>query len=83
MRRNPENLLAWELIAPSHRTLSDESAFRRAQAEVAALQGRYDFAVDQMEIAANLSKDSMQRARLGARMLQLRQQQTEWEELRK
>lgn len=83
LRRNPENLLAWELIAQAHRPLNDESAFRRAQAEVAALKGRYDMAVDQMEIAANLSKDSMQRARLGARMLQLRQQQKEWEELRK
>ncbi|ART81887.1 peptidase M48 [Oceanisphaera profunda] len=83
LRRNPENPLAWELIAQAYRPLSDESAFRQAQAEVAALKGRYDLAVDQMEIAANLSKDSMQRARLGARLVQLRQQQQEWEELRK
>ncbi|MGB5855297.1 MAG: M48 family metalloprotease [Oceanisphaera sp.] len=82
LRRHPENLLAWELIAQAYRPLSDESAFRQAQAEVAALKGRYDLAVDQMEIAANLSKDSMQRARLGARLEQLRQQQTEWEALR-
>ncbi|WP_417613876.1 M48 family metalloprotease [Oceanisphaera sp.] len=82
LRRHPENLLAWELIAQAYRPLSDESAFRQAQAEVAALKGRYDLAVDQMEIAANLSKDSMQRARLGARLEQLRQQQKEWEALR-
>ncbi|GGB32239.1 putative beta-barrel assembly-enhancing protease [Oceanisphaera marina] len=82
LRRHPENLLAWDLIAQAYRPLSDESAFRQAQAEVAALKGRYDLAVDQMEIAANLSKDSMQRARLGARLEQLRQQQKEWEALR-
>lgn len=83
LRSHPDSLLAWDLIAQAYRPLNDESAFRRAQAEVAALKGRYDFAVDQMEIAANLSKDSMQRARLGARMLQLRQQQQDWDELRK
>lgn len=83
LRRHPENLLAWELIAQAYRPLSDESAFRQAQAEAAALQGRYDLAVDQMEIAANLTQDRMQRARLGARLQQLRQQQKEWEALRK
>ena len=83
LRRNPKNPLAWDLIAQAYRPLNNESAFRQAQAEVAALKGRYDVAVDQMEIATNLSSDSMQRARLGARLLQLRQQQTEWEELRK
>jgi len=36
-----------------------------------------------MEIAANLTKDAMERARLGARLQQLRKQQQEWEELRK
>lgn len=82
LRRNPENLLAWELIAQAYRPLSDESSFRQAQAEVAALKGRYDMAVDQMEIAANLSQDAMQRARLGARLEQLRQQQKEWDALR-
>ncbi|MGO5000319.1 M48 family metalloprotease [Oceanisphaera sp. W20_SRM_FM3] len=83
LRRNPENPLAWDLIAQAYRPLNNESAFRQAQAEVAALKGRYEVAVDQMEIATNLSTDSMQRARLGARLVQLRQQQTEWEELRK
>ncbi|OIN14397.1 M48 family metalloprotease [Oceanisphaera psychrotolerans] len=82
LRRYPDNLLAWELIAQSYRPLSDESSFRQAQAEVAALKGRYDMAVDQMEIAANLSRDAMQRARLGARLEQLRQQQKEWDALR-
>ena len=82
LRRHPENLLAWELIAQAYRPLSDESSFRQAQAEVAALKGRYDMAVDQMEIAANLSQDAMQRARLGARLEQLRQQQKEWDALR-
>jgi beta-barrel assembly-enhancing protease len=82
LRRHPENLLAWELIAQAYRPLSDESSFRQAQAEVAALKGRYDLAVDQMEIAANLSKDAMQRARLGARLEQLRQQQKDWDALR-
>lgn len=83
LRRHPENLLAWELIAQAYRPLSNESAFRQAQAEAAALKGRYDLAVDQMETAANLTKNSMQRARLGARLEQLRQQQKEWEALRK
>lgn len=82
LRRHPDNSLAWELIAQAYRPLSDESSFRQAQAEVAALKGRYDLAVDQMEIAANLSKDAMQRARLGARLEQLRQQQKEWDALR-
>lgn len=83
LRRDPNNLLAWELIAQAYRPLSDESAFRRANAESAALTGRYDLAVEQMEIAANLTKDAMERARLGARLQQLRQQQQAWEELRK
>lgn len=82
LRRNANNALAWELLAQAYRPLSDESAFRQAQAEQAALQGRYDVAVTQMETAANLARDSMQRARLGARLEQLRQQQKEWEELR-
>lgn len=82
LRRQPENPLAWELIAQAYRPLSDESAFRQAQAEVAALKGRYEIAVDQMEIAANLASDPMQRARLGARLEQLRQQQKDWEALR-
>ncbi|PSJ44900.1 peptidase M48 [Zobellella endophytica] len=82
LRRHPENPLAWELIAQAYRPLSDESAFRQAQAEVAALKGRYEVAVDQMEIAANMSKDAMQRARLGARLEQLRQQQKDWDTLR-
>ena len=83
LRRHPNNLLAWELIAQAYRPLSDESAFRRANAESAALRGRYDLAVEQMEIAANLTKDAMERARLGARLQQLRKQQQAWEELRK
>lgn len=82
LRRHPENPLAWELIAQAYRPLSDESAFRQAQAEVAALKGRYEVAVDQMEIAANLATDPMQRARLGARLEQLRQQQKDWDALR-
>ncbi|MBL1378689.1 M48 family metalloprotease [Zobellella iuensis] len=82
LRRHPENPLAWELIAQAYRPLSDESAFRQAQAEVAALKGRYEVAVDQMEIAANLATDAMQRARLGARLEQLRQQQKDWDALR-
>ncbi|WP_375055550.1 M48 family metalloprotease [Zobellella sp. DQSA1] len=82
LRRHPENPLAWELIAQAYRPLSDESAFRQAQAEVAALKGRYEVAVDQMEIAANLATDAMQRARLGARLEQLRRQQKDWDALR-
>lgn len=82
LRRHPENPLAWDLIAQAYRPLSDESAFRQAQAEVAALKGRYEVAVDQMELAANLSQDAMQRARLGARLEQLRQQQKDWDALR-
>ncbi|WP_107851608.1 beta-barrel assembly-enhancing protease [Oceanimonas marisflavi] len=81
-RRQGDNALVWELLAQSLRPLGDESAFRRAQAELAALQGRYDVAVQQMELAATLSQDAMQRARLGARLEQLRQQQQEWEALR-
>ncbi|WP_425435357.1 M48 family metalloprotease [Oceanimonas doudoroffii] len=82
LRRRPDAALAWELLAQSLRPLSDESAFRRAQAELAALKGRYDVAVQQMELAATLSQDAMQRARLGARLEQLRQQQQEWDALR-
>ncbi|MGP7733380.1 beta-barrel assembly-enhancing protease [Oceanimonas smirnovii] len=81
-RRHPEEPLVWDLLAQALRPLGDESAFRRARAELAALEGRYDIAVQQMELAATLSQDTMQRARLGARLEQLRQQQQEWDALR-
>ncbi|OYD26274.1 M48 family metalloprotease [Oceanimonas baumannii] len=81
-RRYSDNPLVWDLQAQALRPLSDESAFRRARAELAALQGRYDIAVQQMELAATLSQDAMQRARLGARLEQLRRQQQDWDALR-
>lgn len=73
-RNNSESPVAWQLLAEGYQQAANQAGFHQAQAEYLALRGDIDQATDQLHMARANTADSLNQARIDARIAELEEQ---------
>lgn len=82
LRQQPDNALAWSMAIKVNQGLGDLSKAYQARAEYLALHGDYKKAINELNSASAETDNSLDRARISARIEQFMLAQTSLDELR-
>ncbi|WP_258240499.1 M48 family metalloprotease [Pseudidiomarina homiensis] len=82
LTRNDDSTLAYSLLIDAHRELGDSSGMHEANAELMALYGQFDRAIDHLHNAHSRSSNRLEQRRIQARIEQLMAQKQATETMR-
>ena len=79
--REPNNTIAYSLLVDAHRALGDSQGMHEANAELMALYGQFDRAIDHLHNAHRASDNRLEQRRIQARIEQLMAQRDTLQQL--
>lgn len=79
--REPSNTIAYSLLIDAHRALGDSQGMHEANAELMALYGQFDRAIDHLHNAHRASDNRLEQRRIQARIEQLMAQRDTLQQL--
>lgn len=83
LRQHNENNLAWDMLSDAYRKQGKLTELHQARAELLALRGDYQAAMDELIVGRGTTSDKMTLARIEARIAEMERAQKELETLKR